>query len=86
MPWKNNPGTTQVSFYEMCLSVTVELKASYLVSKKRKQHKTIIIQKLVPRSQSYWSKNKWAGLHFCYQQKLLICPERPEYSLKYVAL
>lgn len=39
MIWKSNlPGTTQVSFYEMSLRVTVELKASYLVS--RKQHKT----------------------------------------------
>lgn len=34
MIWKNNvPGTTQVSFYEMCLRVTVKLKGSYLVSK-----------------------------------------------------
>lgn len=28
------PGTTQVCFYEMYLRVTVELKVSYLVSKK----------------------------------------------------
>lgn len=34
MTWKNNlPESTQVCFDEMCLRVTVKLKASYLVSK-----------------------------------------------------
>lgn len=75
MTWKNNlPETTQVSFYEMCLRVTVKLKASYLVSKTENSlaqaaQDNIIIHKPVPRSQSYWSKNRWAGLHFCYQYK-----------------